>query len=457
MRPILPLQKNQTIKLKIENINSDGNGVGRYEGFAVFVPLSMPGETVEAAVIKIGKNYAVAKLLEVIDPSGDRIETKCPVFSRCGGCSYQNMRYEAQLTHKQKQVMDALARIGGLSGFNISNIVPSEPYGYRNKAAFPFGVAKGELVCGPYRRQSHQIIDTCECNILKDDIMKAIGIVKEWARLYKLMPYDETTGRGLLRHVVVRRSNSGQISVMVVAAKKQALPFFPELDERLKRGLQMTYFGLAVNYNTKDTNVILGDETKVAYGGKYVVERYNGIDYSVSYDAFLQVNSQIAQKLYEKVLEYSGVTPEDNVLDIYCGIGTMTLMMARYAKSVIGIECVKNAVYDARLAATKNGLEARFEIGLAEDIVPNIIKEGFLPDIAVLDPPRKGCERSLLDCLAKSGVKRIIYVSCNPATLARDCKELGAFGYNVVEVQPYDMFPQTSHVETVVLLVKTDI
>lgn len=446
----VPLKKNDDIELMISGMTAEGAGVGRHEGFAVFVTGALPGETVRAHIIKVAKSYAVGKLMEVITPSSDRTEPLCSVFPKCGGCSLQHMSYGAQLRYKRSVISDALERIGGFEGIEVKPVIGMDDIaGYRNKGSFPFAEVDGKLRWGLYSAGSHRLIAPANCMIEDPAAVAAANAVQKWAERYSVPAYDELTGKGVLRHVVTRRCTGGA-SVCVVTTG--SLPH----SETLIKLLIDDVPGLASvvhNINSKSTNVICGTEYRTVFGADTVRHSICGLDFNVSAESFLQVNTAQTEKLYSAALDALALTGEEDVADLFCGIGTISLLIAKKAKSVTGIEYVEKAIENARDNAQLNGIDnAEFFTGAAEDVLPRLVADGRRFDCVCLDPPRKGADIAALDAIAESGAKRIVYVSCDPATLARDLKILCENGYGIVSVQPVDMFPMTGHVECVVLM-----
>ncbi len=448
----IPVTKNQDVELEITALGSEGQGIGRYLGYAVFVEGALPGEKVSARIIKAGASFGVGKLNRVILPSNERVTPKCRYFGRCGGCALQHMSYGAQLSYKTRLVKDALVRIGG---FGDPNVLPAigmnEPYRYRNKAAFPAANAEKGIEFGLFAPRSHRVIPISDCLIQNAAGILAMQAVQEWAGECGLKAYDEAAGRGDVRHVVVRTSSFGKSMVTVVTTGRMPRP------ERLADLLQkrLPYFSSLIhNVNKEKTNAITGEHYRVVWGEEVLDEKLCGLVFSVASASFLQVNTVQTSVLYEKAIEFAALAGEDVVLDLYCGIGTLSLSAAKKAKEVIGIEIVEQAIENARENAKRNGVgNARFICGAAEEVLPELAQNGNLtPSVVILDPPRKGCEAQAVNAIAKTGAKKIVYVSCNPATLARDCALLKKAGYGLVAAQPVDMFPQTAHVETVVLM-----
>ena len=451
-----PLKKNDNITLQIDNLGSEGQGIGRYNGFAVFVPYALPGEIVEAHIIKVAKNYAIGKLISITSTSPNRVEPQCSAFLKCGGCALQHLEYEEQLEFKRRQVADALERIGGFVGIHVEKTLGMpEPKRYRNKASFPFAETENGVELGFYAINSHRLIPVDDCMIQGKECMSAMRIVRIWANKYSIPAYDERTGNGILRNLMVRTTGLGEIMVTVVTSGE--LPHADDLVSMLREGVS-DLKAVVHNINPQNTNVILGGQYKTIWGSGYVTEHICGLRFDVSAASFLQVNTAQTELLYQSVMKLLNIRQDETVLDIYCGIGTITLLAAKRAEKVIGIEEVSQAVEDAVRNARKNAIDnAMFICDSAEDVLPTLVAQGVSADCIILDPPRKGCHESVLRAITQSYAKRIAYVSCNPATLARDCKMLAAMGYEIKCVQPVDMFCETAHVETVVLLSKGEI
>ena len=448
----IPVRKNDDITLSIEGLTGEGQGVGRVEGFAVFVIGALFGETVRAHVIKVEKSYAVAKLVEVLTPSPDRVAPRCPVFAQCGGCTLQHLSYPAQRRAKQQQVIDALTRLGGLNDVTVRPILGmDEPWRYRNKGSFPVGSVAGAAVFGFYAERSHRLVALSDCPIQDERIVEIAARTCAWANEHGVSIYDESTQRGNLRHIVARALSTGETMATIVT--RGPLKHRDALIEALE-GVDSVWH----NLNPADTNVIFGETFTLLAGKETLTEQIGDNRFRVSPQSFLQVNARQTAALYEAAVELLSPHPNDTVVDAYCGIGTISLMLSSRVKRVIGIEQVRAAIDDATGNAAANGVEnATFLCGDTEDVLPELLQKGERVDAVVLDPPRKGCDERALAAIADAGIQRIAYVSCNPATLARDCKYLAARGYRLVCAQPVDMFPQTSHVECVALLCKEEI
>ena len=449
------LKKDNIIELDITGMTHEGLGVGKIDGFAVFVHGAIDGERVRAKIIKVLKSYAVARVIEFIKSSPHRIEPFCPVYKRCGGCSLQHMSYEKTLEFKRQVVTDNLTRIGGLSDVNVNETIGMvKPLNYRNKAQYPIGMGKEGPVAGFFARRSHEIIDAPVCGIQHPLSDKAKDIVIGFAKALNIPVYDESTGAGLIRHVVTKTAfGTGEIMVIIVATKPE-IPKINKLIYRLKRDIP----GLAsiiLNINPKRGNVVLGDKNITLYGKDTIEDILGGLTFEISPLSFYQVNSVQTEVLYKKAIEYAGLSGNETVYDLYCGIGTITLFAASKARLVIGVEVVPEAIEAANRNALKNNItNTEFYTGDVEEVFPKLFAEGKKADVVFIDPPRKGCEETLLKTLVDMSPDRIVYVSCNPSTLARDLKYLCGkdAGYEVKEVQPVDMFPWTEHVECIIMM-----
>jgi 23S rRNA (uracil1939-C5)-methyltransferase len=439
-----PVQKNDEIVVQIESLTNEGQGVARVDGYAVFVVGALAGEEVRAHVIKVTPTYAVAKAVEIVNPSPDRVNPECGVFAQCGGCALWHLRYPAQLEQKQNWVKDALVRLGGFSDVPMQPIVGmEEPVRYRNKGSFPFGLSGSAAVFGFYAERSHRLVPFADCPIQGERIVDAARRVAAWANACGIPVYNETDGSGQLRHVVARTTAEGEIMVVVIT--KGQLKKKDDLLSYLE-GFDSVWH----NENPKQTNVVFGERFTLLAGKSTLTETIGELRFSVGPQSFLQVNRIQTQALYETAREFLAAKPDETVVDAYCGVGTISLLIASDCARVVGIEQVAPAVEDARANASDNGItNAEFVCGNVEDVLPRLIAEGAKIDAVVLDPPRKGCGEAALKAIANSTASRVVYVSCNPATLARDCKYLAAHGFSLSAVRPVDMFPQTCHVECV--------
>lgn len=450
---MVPVKKNEIHKIEIGGMTHEGQGVGRISNFTVFVDGPIKGEEVEIKIIKVNKNYAVGKLLKVIKASPDRVEPACEVYNRCGGCSLQHMSTQAALRFKTELVTENIRRIGKLQDVIVHDTIGMQkPLNYRNKAQYPVGKLNDELKVGFYAKKSHDIIDSPICMIQHSVSDRAKLIVKEFLKENNISVYDETTGKGLVRHVMTRTGfNTGEIMIVLVLNGKS----LPEQDKLVKllTGELPEIKSIILNINTMNTNIILGTRNIVIFGEETITDYIGKFKFKISPLSFFQVNPVQTEVLYNKALEYAGLTGQETVFDLYCGIGTISLFLSEKTKKVYGVEVVEEAVRDAKVNAGVNGVEnVEFFVGEAERVIPEMYSKGIKADVVVVDPPRKGCDQVLLETLVSMEPRRIVYVSCNPATLARDLGFLTERGFKVLEVQPVDMFPWTAHVETVVLL-----
>lgn len=445
------MKKNDLITIKIEDIDISGNGVGKSDGFAYFVSGALPGETVRARIGKINKSYGFAQTDEILTASPQRRDPPCRYFEKCGGCTLQHLSYAAQLEWKTNHVKNTLARIGGIDA-PVSFTLPSRhEFRYRNKAAFPVGM-DGLVKIGFYSARSHDLLDIEDCPVQSKDVALLISQLKTWIAHNHISVYDEKTGGGLLRHAVVRTAANGDM-MLTLCINGEDIPFRDELIAAFKYVLPRLK-SIFLSINKHQNNTILGNRLRHVFGRKFITETISGLDFEIGPHSFLQVNARAAQSLYNTLFKMLDLKKTETVADLYCGAGTITLPAAQRAKAAVGIEIVEEAAEDARRNARANGIEnAAF---IAGDVAKKFSKvlENIKPDAIILDPPRKGVEEGVLRACAASGAKRIGYVSCNPATLARDLKTLSALGYAISAVQPVDMFPQTAHVECVTMLHK---
>lgn len=453
-------KKNDLLTVTIEDMGHDGEGIGKADGYTVFVKDAVIGDTVKAKIMKAKKNYGYARLMEIVTPSRDRVVPLCPYARQCGGCQIQALSYEKQLSYKENKIINNLVRIGGFVREELpmeSIMGMKEPFRYRNKAQFPVGTDKdGNLVTGFYAGRTHSIINNRKCYLGVEVNEKILDIVLGYMEKYNVSAYDETSGEGLVRHVLIRYGfHSKEIMVCLVVNGK-SIPQAGKLVEELRKIPGMT--SITLNVNRERTNVILGNEVKLLWGQMYITDQIGDVSYQISPLSFYQVNPLQTEKLYGKALEFAGLKGEEVVWDLYCGIGTISLFLAQKARKVYGVEIVPAAIEDARRNARLNGIEnAEFFVGKAEEVLPEKYeKEGIYADVIVVDPPRKGCEGSVLDTMLKMRPERIVYVSCDSATLARDLRVLCDGGYQIERIVGCDMFSMTIHVETVVGLQRKD-
>ena len=452
-------RKNDIVTLEIVDCGTDGEGIGKADGFTVFVKDAVIGDTIMAKIMKAKKNYGYGRLMEILKPSPYRVEPVCLSARQCGGCQLQAVSYEEQKVFKEKKLRGHLERIGGFTEFPMEPLIGmDDPYHYRNKAQFPVGRNKeGRIVTGFYAGRTHAIIENRDCALgipqNKDVLDRVIAHMEK----YNIAPYDEATGKGLVRHIFVRYGFfTGELMICLII-NGQDLPHQRELVEKLCEIPGMT--SISLNMNKKRSNVILGDKVKTIWGEDYITDKIGDISYEISPLSFFQVNPKQTWKLYSKALEYADLHGEETVWDLYCGIGTISLFLAQKAKFVRGVEIVPAAIEDAKRNAQINHIEnVEFFVGKAEEVLPREYeKNGVYADVIVVDPPRKGCDEMLLKTILKMQPKRVVYVSCDSATLARDLRFLCDNGYELKKVCGVDQFPQTVHVETVVLLSKGEV
>jgi 23S rRNA (uracil1939-C5)-methyltransferase len=451
----MEIKKNDELIVDIEDISSEGEGIGKYQGYILFVKNTVVGDKVKVKVMKTKKSYGYGRMMELIEASPFRVEARCPIAEKCGGCTLQHLDYGKQLEFKQNKVKNCLLRIGGFTeDIPMEPIVGmEEPFYYRNKAQFPVGKDKeGNIVIGFYAGRTHSIIDTSHCYIQADINDIIIEQIRRFLVEYKISVYEEDTHTGLVRHILTRVGfTTGEIMVCLVINGTK-LPHQEEFIEFLTRIPHMT--SISLNLNQEKTNVILGNKVITLWGQPYITDYIGKIKYQISPLSFYQVNPVQTKKLYEIALEYADLHGDEVVWDLYCGIGTISLFLAGKAKQVYGVEIIPEAIADAKRNAEINFIQnAEFFVGAAEDILPEKYKEeNIYADVIVVDPPRKGCDESLLDTIVQMAPKKVVYVSCDPATLARDLKYLCGRGYQVKRVQAVDQFGHSVHVETVVLL-----
>ena len=492
------MQKNDLIELTIEDMSVDGEGIGKYEAMAFFVKDAVVGDKIRARVTKLKKTYGYARVDEILEPSADRIEPRCTLHKRCGGCQIQTMDYKAQLAFKEKKVRNNLIRLGGFAEAEMDAIMEpivgmEEPYRYRNKAQFPVGLDKeGNIVAGFYAARTHDIIPVMDCQLGVPVNQEILENVIAYMKECKVRPYDEKTGKGLVRHVLIRYGFTTKEIMMCLVINGKSLPASDKLIAKLSviKGME----SISININTKNTNVILGDVTECIWGKPYITDYIHlrecgnvnagtsadataefaltdtAIAYHISPQSFYQVNPVQTEKLYSLALDYAGLTGKESVWDLYCGIGTISLFLAGKAGKVYGVEIVPQAIEDAKNNAKLNGItNAEFFVGKAEEVLPEFYEKNMAnagisvvndtgdmlhPDVIVVDPPRKGCDEKCLDTMLKMQPERIVYVSCDSATLARDLRILCDGGYELKKVRAVDQFSHTTHVETVCLLEK---
>ncbi|WP_425058037.1 23S rRNA (uracil-C(5))-methyltransferase RlmCD [Sporomusa carbonis] len=455
--PSVPVEKGKNYIINITGLGHSGEGVGRYQDFTVFVPQALPGETILAVITTVKKNYAVGRLLAVHSPSPRRVTPECSIYDLCGGCQLQHLSYQEQLNSKRQQVVDAVTRIGKLSDVVVHpTLGAANPWYYRNKMQFPVGRKNGKVVVGCFSQGTHDIVDTENCLIqhqVNNDIVREVRKVIE---ALGIDTYDEHTGKGIIRHVLGRVGTAtGEIMAVLVTATEH-LPQRKILIDRLRDNIP-GLVSIIQNINTKRTNIILGDKTVTLWGRDTITDKLGQFSFAISAKSFFQVNTVQAEVLYNQAVKYAKLTGSETVIDAYCGTGAITLFLARQAGKVYGIEIVEPAIIDARRNAVANNVSnAEFIVGDTVDVMPRLFKQGIRPEVIVVDPPRAGCQQAVLETFVRMDPKRIVYVSCNPASLARDLAVLNSYGYIAREIQPVDMFPQTFHVECVTLMSKVE-
>ena len=442
------LEKGSVYTAVIDGYSSEGLGIARVNGAVVFVPHAVRGEEIDLRITKVMKTSCAGEIVKIHNPSPERMEPECPYAGKCGGCAYRHLTYPEELWAKRQRVQDALTRIGGLD-LTVEEILGAKnPEHYRNKSQYPVG-ADGSI--GFFQARTHKVVPIRRCLIQTEAADRTAQAVGEWIRRYKISAYDETTGKGLVRHVCVRVNRKGE-SLCCVVVNGNKVPREPELAAYVTAAVPHTV-GVLLNSNTRRGNVVLGDKYRTLFGRNYLMDTLCGLEFKLSMPSFYQVNRDQAEVLYGKALKFAGLTGNETVLDLYCGIGTITLCLAKAAKRVIGAEIVPPAIRDAKENALRNHIEnAEFFCGDAADIAAKLESDGLRPDVVTVDPPRKGLAPEVIASVAAMGPEKVVYVSCDPATLGRDVKIFREFGYEAKRAAAVDMFPGTAHVETVVLL-----
>lgn len=479
MSKVIPIEKNKEYILDIDGIGYEGEGVGKIQDFTVFVPGALLGETVKVRIVKISKNFAFGKILDVMEQSEHRTEPICSIYKRCGGCQLQHFSYEAQLKFKKQRVEDCIKRIGKLkvkeleskdneniksisdnsfeSGIIIRDVIGMDnPYRYRNKVQLPVGEQAGEVKIGFYAKRSHEIIHMNECAIQDETADKVVKLIQEWIKKYNIKTYNEEEHNGIIRHIMIRRAFKTGETMVVIVTRTKELPHKNELIDLICRNISEIK-SIIQNVNDKKTNVVLGQYCKTLWGSDIISDYIGDFKFNISPLSFFQVNPIQTEVLYNKALEYADLSGNEIVFDAYCGTGTISLFLSKKAKKVYGVEIVPEAIENAKVNATENNVSnVEFIAGQSERVIPELITKGVKADVVVVDPPRKGCDKALLEAVTRMQPKRIVYVSCDPGTLARDLAILKESGYNTLEIQPVDMFPQTAHVENVALVVRNN-
>lgn len=448
-----PFKLNDIIEVNITGLGSSGEGVGKADGFTFFVHGALPGEKISVKLFQVKKSYASGRILNILEESSQRVKPQCAFYEKCGGCQLQHLSYEGQLAVKRQQVKDAIERIGHITGCEVLPVLGMEnPWHYRNKMQFPAAKTEGKIQIGCYAALTHNVINIDDCLIQKQANNKIMQVVRQWMQQFNIAAYDETTGKGVVRHVMGRvGAKTGEVMAVIVTACYD-IPHAGELVTMLKTevdGLK----SIVQNINKKRTNIIMGAKNRVLYGKSTIKDRLGNLKFNISPLSFFQVNSAQTEKLYATALDFAALSGKETVIDCYCGTGTISLYLAQKARKVYGIEIVEPAIKDANENAKVNNIaNAEFICGDAAVEMPALLKSGVKPDTVLLDPPRAGCDKKVLAAIAGVKPEKIVYVSCNPASLARDMAFLTENGYKAVKAQPVDMFPMTVHIETVVLL-----
>ena len=453
------IRVNDKIKLNICDITVDGDGIGKTdEGYPLFVKNAITGDQVEAVVTKTNKTYGFAKLCRIIVPSSHRIKPACPIAKQCGGCSLMHMDYNEQLNTKSRFVTNNISKIGGYAADNYEydGIIGADNiYNYRNKAQFPVGTCKGNAVCGFYERASHTIVPVTLCNIQSEHINKAVSTVAEFINKYKIPVYNERSHKGIIRHIYVREGINEELMVVLVANSDKKIANSDELARMLCQKVNLK--SLVQNINTVKSNVVLGYNNITLWGDDEITAKVGDIKFAVSPNSFFQVNYEQMKKLYDKAKEYANLTKDDTVFDLYCGVGSISLYVADGAKKVVGVEIVDAAIENAKRNADFNGIKnAEFHCGDCGEVVDKLVDMGYKADVVIVDPPRKGCDEKTLSLINRIAPKRLVYVSCNSSTLARDIATLRNYGFKLEKACAVDMFPHTTHVECAALLTLAD-
>ena len=450
------IKKNDTVELEITGMTHDGSGVGRFDGMAIFVPNTAIGDIAKVHILKVKKTYAYGKLISIITPSPDRITPDCPVFSKCGGCTYRHISYDAELKIKTQKVLDAFVKNAGITP-TAENIIASDCTDrYRNKGQYPLDISKdGRIISGFFAPYSHRVIACDDCLLAPAEFSKIIDFIIDFLEKHNITVYDETKHKGLVRHIYLRSLSNGKEIMVCLVINGDTLPCADEFVSEIVE-FNGNIKSVILNVNKEDTNVITGKQNIILYGNGYVTDTLCDTKFRISPLSFYQVNSAQTEKLYCKAGEYANLKEDDILLDLYCGVGTIGLTMAKKCKKLYGVEIIPEAIEDAKINALENGItNAEFYAGDAADMAIVFNNKGISPNVVILDPPRKGCSQELINTVANDfNPERIVYVSCDPATLARDCKLFSQFGYKVEKLTPVDMFPRTSHVETVALMTR---
>ena len=452
------LENKKEYIVNIESLGYEGEAVAKIDGYPIFISGALKGERVRIEIIKAKKKYAYGKLLEIVEKSNERREPKCINYEKCGGCTLMHLNYEGQLDFKFNRVKDCIKKIGGLDDNLVKyTLGMKNEYRYRNKAIFSVGIVEEEIAIGFFSEKTHEIIDMNMCLLQDEEADKIVRIIRSWMIKYSIIPAKKDgifQEQGLIRNIMIRKGfKSNEVMVVLVTTDKE-IPYIEELISDLEKEVS-NLTSVIQNINSKDTNLVLGDKCVTLWGQDYICDYIGKYKFNISPLSFFQVNPAQTEGLYSKALEYANLSGNETVFDAYCGTGTITLFLSQKAKKVYGVEIVEQAVENARINAKQNGItNSEFSVGKSEEVIPELIQHGIKPEIIVVDPPRKGCDAKLLDAIGDAQPERVVYVSCDPSTLARDLKYLETKGYRVVEVQPVDMFPMTKHIESVALITR---
>ncbi len=450
------MKKNQIITAEITDITNEGNGVCRFDGMAVFVPETALGDTAEIKIVKVLKNYAFGIVNKIINPSPDRIVSDCPLFPKCGGCSFRHISYESELKIKEKFIFDSFTRLGKLNPEFLPITGCDSPDRYRNKAQYPVSQINGDPICGFFAKRSHRIIPGSDCRLLPEVFSDIAQTVTEYMKTNHILPYNETEGNGLIRHIYIRQAPAtGEIMVCLIVKRSCADKLLELCTELEKKFSEIKT--IVMNVNPDNTNVILGKKTVNLLGNGKITDILCANNISIAPEAFYQINSPQAEKLYRKAEEFCQLKGNETLIDLYCGAGTIGLSMASKIKKLIGVEIIPQAVENAKENAVRSSIHnAEFICADAGQAAAKLTLKGIKPDIVILDPPRKGCDSSAIDAVSKMSPDKIIMISCNPSTAARDCSLFEQKGYVTRKVQPFDLFPRTVHVECVMLMSRVE-
>ena len=450
------LENNKEYIVKIESLGYEGEGVAKIDGYPIFIPGALKGESVRIEIIKAKKKYAYGKLIEIIEKCDERKEPRCVNYEKCGGCTLMHLSYKGQLDFKFERVKDCIKKIAGLDEKIVKYPLGMEnEYRYRNKVIYSVGLVEDKLAIGFFSEKTHEIINTDTCLLQDEEADKIVKVIRAWMEKYLIIPAKKDGlfyEQGLIKNIMIRKGfKSNEVMVVLVTTEKE-IHHRDELINELNKEVD-NLKSVIQNINSKDTNLVLGDKCITLWGEDYISDYIGKYKFNISPISFFQVNSIQTEVLYNKALEYADLSGDEVVFDAYCGAGTITLFLSHNAKKVYGVEIVEQAIENAKVNAEQNGItNSEFSVGKSEEVIPKLIQEGIKPDVIVVDPPRKGCDVKLLDAIGEARPKRVVYVSCDPSTLARDLKHLDSIGYEVAEVQPVDMFGNTKHVECVVLL-----